>query len=185
MFFDSWGDLFRILIIGILAYGGLVLLLRATGKRTLSKMNAFDFIVTVALGSILATTLLSSDVSLSEGLFAFALLCLLQYAVAYASIRSADFQSLVKADPALLFFRGRFVRPMLKKERVTEEEVYAAMRAAGMAEIEAVAAVVLETDGSISVVPAENEPKGETARASTLQHVQGREDARAEAGLSD
>ncbi len=50
MFFDSWYDLLRILVVGVLAYAGLVLLLRTTGKRTLSKMNAFDLVVTVALG---------------------------------------------------------------------------------------------------------------------------------------
>jgi uncharacterized membrane protein YcaP (DUF421 family) len=63
MFFDSWDGLLRVVVVGILAYTGLVLLLRISGKRTLSKMNAFDFVVTVALGSTLATILLSSDVA--------------------------------------------------------------------------------------------------------------------------
>ncbi len=49
MFFDSWAGLLRVLVVGPLAYAALVLLLRVTGKRTLSKMNAFDLIVTVAL----------------------------------------------------------------------------------------------------------------------------------------
>ena len=67
MFFDSWAGLLRVLVVGTLAYAALVLLLRVTGKRTLSKMNAFDLIVTVALGSTLATVLLSKDVALAEG----------------------------------------------------------------------------------------------------------------------
>jgi hypothetical protein len=67
MLFDDWSGLLRVLIVGTSAYVGLVTLLRFTGKRTLSKMNAFDMIVTVALGSTLATVLLSSDVALAEG----------------------------------------------------------------------------------------------------------------------
>src|SRR5690554_6841422 len=78
MFFDGWDDLVRLLVVGTLAYGGLIVILRATGKRTLSKMNAFDLVITVALGSTLSSALLSQDVSLSEGLLAFVLLCALQ-----------------------------------------------------------------------------------------------------------
>ena len=74
MFFTHWFDLARVLIVGVSAYAALVFLLRISGKRTLSKMNAFDLVVTVALGSTLATILLSKDVALAEGLLALALL---------------------------------------------------------------------------------------------------------------
>ena len=57
--FDGWLPVARTLILGFMSYVGLVILLRASGKRALSKMNAFDLIVTVALGSTLATVLLS------------------------------------------------------------------------------------------------------------------------------
>ena len=164
MFFDSWYDLLRVLIVGVCAYVGLVFLLRTTGKRTLSKMNAFDLIVTVALGSTLATVLLNGDVSLSEGLLAFALLCLLQYAVAYASVRSERFQQLIKAEPTLLFFQGRFLPAMLVRERVTEEEILAAVRAQGVHDLSGVDAVVLETDGSFSVVAGSGEGGLDTLR---------------------
>lgn len=67
MWLDSWSDLGRILAVGASAYVSLVLVLRFSGKRTLAELNAFDLVVTVALGSTLATILLSSDVSWSEG----------------------------------------------------------------------------------------------------------------------
>ena len=78
MFFDDWFGLLRVMVVGVAAYAALVALLRASGKRTLAKLNAFDFVVTVALGSTLATVLLSKDVALAEGLRAFALLTGLQ-----------------------------------------------------------------------------------------------------------
>ena len=67
IFFDSWESMVRTVVITILAYVVLVFLLRSSGKRTLSKMNAFDFIVTVALGSTLATVMLNKNVALADG----------------------------------------------------------------------------------------------------------------------
>ncbi|CBS90069.1 DUF421 domain-containing protein [Azospirillum lipoferum] len=153
MFFDSWTGLGRVLVVGVLAYAALVLLLRVSGKRTLTKMNAFDLVVTVALGSTLATVLLSKSVALAEGVLALVLLILLQYAITWASVRSPRFQAFIKAQPTLLVYRGEFLPGALKQQRVTREEVMAVLRAQGRRQLNGVLAVVLETDGSFSVVP--------------------------------
>ena len=79
MWFDSWSDVLRTLLLGGAAYVTLVLVLRVSGRRTLSQLNAFDFVVTVALGSTLATILLSSDVAWAEGATALILLAALQF----------------------------------------------------------------------------------------------------------
>lgn len=152
MFFNGWDGIWRILIVGTVAYVALIVLLRISGKRTLSKMNAFDFVVTVSLGSTLASILLSKDVPLAEGITALALLIALQMAVAWSSMRSKWFSKLVKSDPTLLLYRGNFLGAALNRERVTEEEVRAAIRSQGIARVEDALAVVLETDGSFTVV---------------------------------
>ena len=152
MFFDAWHDILRLGVVGTVSYVGLVFFLRTSGKRTLSKMNAFDLVVTVALGSTFASAILSSDVALVEALAAFALLCGLQYGVASLSVRSERFQRLIKAQPTLLFYRGVFIESAMRTERVTREEIFAAMRGSGAAASSDVDAVVLETDGSFSVV---------------------------------
>lgn len=164
MFFDSWSDLLRILVVGVCAYGGLVLILRVTGKRTLSKMNAFDFVVTVALGSTLASAVLSSDVSVSEALLAFALLCALQFAITFLSVRSRRLQHLIKSEPALLAWRGAMLPDALRRERVTEDEILAALRASGKSTLSSAYAVVLETDGSFSVLEAPDSGTGDALR---------------------
>ncbi|MCY7411672.1 MAG: hypothetical protein LH471_01320 [Salinibacterium sp.] len=87
MWFDSWSDTFRTLIIGSASHLTLVLILRASGKRTLSQLNAFDFVVTVALGSTFATILLSTDVTWAEGFAALGLLAGMQFLVAFVSSR--------------------------------------------------------------------------------------------------
>jgi len=152
MFFDSWFDLFRVIVVGSLAYAALVAFLRATGKRTLSKLNAFDLVVTVALGSTLATVLLNADVSLSEGVLAFALLIGLQYGITWLSVRSERFQGMIKAEPTLLLYRGRYLRDAMRRQRVTTEEILSVLRTEGVTRVEDAGAVVLETDGSISVL---------------------------------
>ncbi|MGE3269347.1 MAG: DUF421 domain-containing protein [Chloroflexota bacterium] len=152
MLFDSWTGLARVVIVGTLAYAGLVILLRVSGKRTLSKMNAFDLVVTVALGSTLATIILTSDVALLEGLTAFALLILLQLGITWLSVRSKLVRELVKAEPTLLAHRGELLHGALRRERVTEAEVLAAIRSQGIASVSQVEAVVLETDGSFSTI---------------------------------
>jgi uncharacterized membrane protein YcaP (DUF421 family) len=152
VFFQGWGALGRTLVVGVLAYVALVLLVRVSGKRTLSKMNAFDLIVTVALGSTLATILLSPDVALAEGVLALGLLILLQYLVAWSAVRVGWFRRVVKSDPALLFYDGRFLEAALRRERVTRDEVLAAARGQGMVDLAEVGGVVLETDGSFSVL---------------------------------
>lgn len=151
-FFDGWEPLLRTAVVGLLAYTSLVAFLRLTGKRTLSKMNAFDFVVTVALGSTLATILLNKDVSLAQGALALALLIGLQFIITWSSARTRWIRKVVTGEPTMLLFRGEFLDEALKRSRLTRDEVFAAVRSEGHAAIEDIEAVVLETDGSFSVV---------------------------------
>lgn len=152
MFFDSWTGLLRVLVVGISAYAALILLLRVSGKRTLSKMNSFDFVVTIALGSTLATVLLSKDVALAEGVTAFALLIFLQFVITWLSVRSKWVRRLVKGEPRLLFYQGEFLHDAMREVRVTPEEIRQAARTGSFADLDDVGAVVLETDGTMSVM---------------------------------
>jgi len=136
----------------VLAYPILILLLRIAGKRTLSKMNAFDLIVTVALGSTLSSALISKDVTLADGTLALVLLIVLQFVVSWTSVRFEWVHQLVTGQPVLLWQGGQFLTTAMKRARVTESEILAAVRASGIASVDHVHAVILETDGSFSVV---------------------------------
>jgi uncharacterized membrane protein YcaP (DUF421 family) len=168
VFLQSAEALLRSFILLTGAYVSLIIFLRTSGKRTLSKMNAFDLVVTVALGSTLATISLSKDVALVQGLLVLGLLIVLQYVVAWLSVRSKTVRQIVKSEPALLFHRGAFLDAALIRERVTREEVLAALRAQGCADSKQARAVVLETDGSFSIVKEE-----EGVGSSALENVRG------------
>jgi uncharacterized membrane protein YcaP (DUF421 family) len=154
MWFDGWSEVGRVVAVGGTAYVVLVVMLRLSGKRTLSKLNAFDLVVTVAMGSTLSAALLSSDVSLAEAAAGFGVLVLGQFVVAWLARRWRSFSHVVKSTPALLLWQGRMLEDALDRERVTRAEVRSAIRGAGLARLEDAGAVVLETDGSLQVLRA-------------------------------
>jgi uncharacterized membrane protein YcaP (DUF421 family) len=154
MFVQSWSDLLRVGVVGVMVYPGLIVVLRLSGKRTLAKMNAFDLVVTVALGSTLATILLSRDVSLAEGMAALVLLVVLQLAATWLSVRYRRVRAVLKSEPTLLVRDGLLLEGALRAQRVTDGEIRQAVRSQGIGGMEQVAAVVLETDGTLSVIPA-------------------------------
>lgn len=156
--FEGWAGIGRTIVAGVLGYLALVVLLRVSGKRTLSKMNAFDLVVTVALGSTLATIVLSNDVALAEGAAAYAVLIAMQFVIAWLSVRFPPISRLVKAEPRLLVYQGRLLEDAMRRERVVEAEVLAALRQQGVAAVAAAAAVVLETDGSFTVISGHDVP---------------------------
>lgn len=152
MFFESWTGLGRVLVVVPIAYFVLIVMLRVSGKRTLSKMNAFDLVVTIALGSTFATVLISRSVPLVEGIMALGLLIFLQYAMTWLSVRSTRVEALIKSEPTLLMRNGAFLEEAMRRQRVTRAEVISALREEGNEDIDTVSTVVLETDGTMSVV---------------------------------
>ncbi|WAJ27255.1 DUF421 domain-containing protein [Antarcticirhabdus aurantiaca] len=152
MLFQDWQGIVRTIVVGVLAYATLVLFLRISGKRTLAKLNAFDLVVTVALGSTLSAILLQESIALAEGAVALALLIGMQFAVAYTSVRWRAFAHAVRSEPALLIRHGEFCDSTMRSERVTRDEAISAIRSNGGQDPEQVDTMILESDGTISVV---------------------------------
>lgn len=153
MWFESWQSIINVSITGVVSFIGLIILLRLAGKRTLTKMNAFDFIMTFTIGSTLATTITSDDTTISEGLTALSVIILVQYAIAWLEVRSEWFQHLIKAQPSVLFYEGEFQDKTMRYERITKVEVLAAMRLGGLSDPSQARLVLLETNGQLSVIP--------------------------------
>ncbi|HEX2147612.1 MAG TPA: YetF domain-containing protein [Pseudorhizobium sp.] len=152
LFFQGWENVVRTLVVGVLAYIVLILFIRISGKRTLAKLNAFDLVVTVALGSTLASILLQKSIALTEGAVALGLLIGLQYLVTFLSVRSRGFAKMIRSEPTLLARKGEFCTDALLNQRLTEDEVLSAVRSQGLGGLEQVEAVILESDGSLSVI---------------------------------
>lgn len=155
MFSITLDSFIRIITVGILAYVGLISFLLTSGKRSLTQLNTFDLVVTVAIGSVLSTILLDKNVSLLEGLLAFVLLILLQFVLTFTSVRWKKFNKLIKSEPSLLYLNGSFLRETMKKERISEGDILQSVRSDGIGDLKEVQAIVLENDGSLSVISGE------------------------------
>ncbi|MBV8673179.1 MAG: DUF421 domain-containing protein [Acidobacteriaceae bacterium] len=153
MFQDGWVPIVRIVIIGTLSYIAVVALLRYFGKRALTKMNAFDMVVTVAVGSAFASAVMSKNISLSDGVAAFLVLLILQRVFAGLSIRLGWFGRYLKAQPLLIVYRGTILWHNARKEQLGDLEILGGIRNASIAAVEDVLAMVLEPDGTFSVIP--------------------------------
>jgi uncharacterized membrane protein YcaP (DUF421 family) len=168
MFFSNIDTIERTVIIGLCAYVSLIILLRISGKRTLSKLNAFDLVVTVAMGSTLSSILINKNVTLAQGITAFLMLIGLQYIMAKLAVHISFINKLIKSEPKILFLDGEYHTQAMKKERVMKKEILQAARSQGISSMTEIEAVVLETDGSISIIK-----KSDQQTRETLNDVQG------------
>lgn len=142
---------FAIILTAIGIYIALVILTRISGKRSFSKMSSFDFAMTVAIGSVLATVILSKSVSLQHGITALTIIYTLQLSVA-ALRRFKPVRRLMDNKPTLLMQNGKIIEGSLKKCKVTESDLKAKLREANVIQLSEVKAVVFESTGDISVL---------------------------------
>ncbi len=149
-------DIWPVAVTAIIIYAAMVLFTRLAGKRSFSKMSSFDFGVTIALGSIVASVILSKSVSLIQGLVGLASLYVLQMLV--AGLRNYNFiQQLVDNKPLLLMDGNEVLDKNLKKAKVTLTDLKGKLREANVLHRDQVKAVVFESTGDISVLHGESE----------------------------
>lgn len=171
VFYDGAGGLIRTVVASALLYFAVILAVRLFGKRSTSQMNNFDWIVTVAIGSLMASGVLLSNVTVFESLAAIYVLLALQWILTKIMLNSDIVTKIVKSEPTLLVHKGEILPEAMKHERLTEAEIHAAIRGAGFSRIEDVQWVILETDSSLSIIPA-SEPLQDP---NMLEHVAGAE----------
>ena len=153
-FFDGAQSLYGTAVTALVMYPLIVALIRLFGKRAVSKMNNFDWIVTVAVGSLVASAIGFESVTILDALLAIAVLLGLQWALTKAMASSGRAVDVAVATPTLLVHDGRVLDDAMRAERIGRDELLAAIRGHGVAAVEDCFAVVLESNAKISVVPA-------------------------------
>jgi uncharacterized membrane protein YcaP (DUF421 family) len=153
MFFhDSWEAVGRVVFITTTGYLALMALLRVTGQRTMSQMSGFDLIVGVTIGSAFGRVITATEVALTEALTAFVVLIGLQWIVATAYQRIPALRRIVVNGPALLYLDGEVVERGMRQNRLRREDLLTAVRQQGMGSLDEARAIVLESDGSFTVI---------------------------------
>lgn len=156
----------RGLVLGTVALLLIIVLVRGIGLRSFSKMTAFDFVITIATGSLLATAATATEWSgFLQTLVAIAALMGVQVALALVRRASDAAGQAMENAPLLLMRDGAFIEAALAESRVKRADVYAKLREANALDLASVRAVVLETTGDISVLA------GDTVDAALLDGV--------------
>lgn len=143
----------RSLILAAIALSWVTVLIRITGLRSLSKMTNFDFVMTIALGSLVATgAMVTKWLDFLQALIAMAALFLVQFAASRLRKSSEMVETAIQNEPILLMKDGEFRRDAMDTTRVTESDIIAKLREANVLDFSEVRAVVLETTGDVSVL---------------------------------
>lgn len=150
-------------------YAALLLFTRLGGLRSFSKMSSFDFAITVAMGSLIATVLLSKNPPLLQGIVGLAALFGIQITVATLRSRTQAASSVVDNEPLLLMAGPDVLHENLKKARITEDDLNAKLRKANVIHLGQVRAVVMESTGDVAVLHAD--PDGPDLAPSLLSGV--------------
>lgn len=151
--FSNFEKMQNIAIGALFFYFLIVVLVRILGKRTTSQMNNFDWIINIAVGSLAASGILLSNVAILDATAAILVLATLQWGTTWLVVRSKLVTKLVKAEPTLLTHKGEYLEDAMRRTRVTEEEICSALRNQGITDPAGANWVVLETDGTLSVIP--------------------------------
>ena len=141
MFFDGWHGIILVFTMATLGYLALLVMLRLSRKRSLAKMNVFDFVYVVVVGELLAITIMDERIPLVNGLAAVAALILLQVLVSWLTTRSNRVERVINGEPSLELRSGRFLHDAMQAQRITERRILAAVRADGLSDLEPVEAV--------------------------------------------
>lgn len=152
VFFDSLDKLVRIALTAVMVYILIVLITKVSGKRSTSQLNNFDWIVTVMIGSLGASTILLENIPFIEGASSIVMLYALQFLVTkYASI-SPQFSSVILSEPRIVFYQGQYLPDAMRAERLTRQELECAMRAEGVHHLSDIEAIVFESDAKLTII---------------------------------
>ena len=151
--FSGWDKLGTIAVTALTFYIYVVALVRIFGKRTTNQLNNCDWIITFAIGSIVASGILLEEVTVLDSALAILILAILQWLTTWTVLRSRFASKMVKSDPTLLLHKGRFIESAMNHTRVSEEEIRAVLRSKGMFSVDEANWVILETNGTFSVMP--------------------------------
>lgn len=170
--FESWDRLIGTALSCGIFFVAIVVVIRLSGKRTTANMNNFDWIVSVAIGSLASSGILLSNVTVADALTAIIALAGLQWLTTWATVRFDWFARLIKPRPRLLIHKGQYLKPAMLKERIAKEELDAAMRAAGYTSAGDANWVIIETNGQMTVIPRQ---EADVREAELLDRVRAQE----------
>ncbi len=141
---------------GVLVYGFLLVVLRLTGKRQVGQLAPFDLVLLLVLSNAVQNSMNAGDNTVTGGYILVLTLLVANALVGWFTYRSKAMELLIEGKPLILVHEGQVDERALCTERITRHELMAAVRQAGLADLESVRYAILETNGRINVIPKES-----------------------------
>lgn len=151
-FYDDIDNLLRVALSCLTFYAIVIVASKLAGLRSFSTFSTFDFLITLAMGALLATTIISKEVSIIEGSTALVGLYILQMLIAWMRQKWSFVRKLVDNPPVLLMQDGKVLHKNLEHLKITEDELKSKLRQQSILHYNQVKAVVVESSGDISVI---------------------------------
>ena len=153
MLFHSWSALGRVVVVTVVVFALVVVLLRIVGQQALAKMSGYDVVVTVTLGSILASAMVTRSVTVSEAATALVTLIALQETVRWFQSRWLPAHHAVREAPIVVLWDGKLLDDVMTDHNISGDEIRAVVRRAGWSSMGEMQLIALENDGEWSIVP--------------------------------
>ena len=134
-------------------YALVMVLVRVSGKRAVGQFTPFDLVLLILIGNAVQNGINGGDNSLTGAAIMATTLVALNYAVAFVTSRSRAAEKIIEGVPVVLARDGHLFAGVLKRELVSDDDFTEALRMNGVADVADVQLALLETNGSISVVP--------------------------------
>ena len=166
---SDWRALWLVSWHTLAIYIFLIVIFRVAGRRQLSQLNVIDLVIILVMGSAVETAMVAGDTSLKAGLVSAATLLVANRGIAWALSRSRRWRRLVTGDPILLVREGQFIEEHLHRAGMTREDVLEALREREACDISHVKFAVLETNGTVTVIPRDAETHRIRLRDPTVQ----------------
>lgn len=144
----------EIVLRSVVVYGVLLAGLRIFGKREVGQFTLFDLVLVLLVANAVQPAMTGPDTSLAGGLIIIATLVLVNFALSRLD-RYRLFRRLVQSDPTPLVKNGRRIRQAMDREGIDDADLDAAVRGHGLEDVKQVKLAMLEPDGSISVIGAD------------------------------
>lgn len=149
-----------VFIRSIILYIAVLISLRVMGKGEIAEMNAFDLVITLLIAEVAAIPMENNNIPILYGIASITGLVFMQTFISYFALKSRRLSSFLSGKPAILINKGKIDYKVLKKERITIDEIFEQLRIQGFFSIKDVQYAILETDGNLSVIPSSNYDSG-------------------------
>ena len=145
-----------VFIRSIILYMAVLISLRVMGKGEIAEMNCFDLVITLLIAEVASTPMENNDIPLLYGIASLIGLVFIQTVISVISLKFRSISRFVSGKPSILINKGKIDYKILKKEKITIDELLEQLRVQGYFNIKYVQYALLETDGNLSVVPTTN-----------------------------